>query len=398
MTTKTYTMIALLAVSTLPTVIRPALAQSPSLQRIVMQEQSEIEKLRSEMRKGELELGAVRADTNGQILSQRVTQAEIKHLRTTLATWDRHVQTTKTFAVRPSGAQKGSVVLLLLRSVRVEKSLAEVIDQSAPPIAAEDFEAHLFRGVVESTGELVALPDCLLEFAERKGHTAKLAALQSQWQVLADELVATGIASASHRQAMQRHLNELRKVAATAVPTIRAQSNLILDRIQKLIIELRHRTECRELADFLEHHGHAFSGGTVDALLEHVVAYSLVPRQGSVPQRLLSKLASVLAQTASDQSLSVRKRLDKLRNNGSFIMPGDEPSRSAASGSVDGGVFPRGDDEELSLNPRREPANRAEQPAASEYVVPPRPRQQLAGLPTKAEINAPLVPLQPQPQ
>ncbi len=119
---------------------------------------------------------------------------------------------------------------------------------------------------------------------------------------------------------------------------------MILDRIQKLLTELRHRTECRELAGFLEHHGHAFAGGTVEALLEHVVAYSLVPRHGSVPQRLLSKLATVLAHSANDQSLTVRKRLDKLRGNGSFMMPDDEPSKSTKDGSTKESAIPLNDD------------------------------------------------------
>ena len=166
---------------------------------------------------------------------------------------------------------------------------------------------------------------------------------------------------------------------------------MILDRIQKLIIELRHQTECRELANFLEHHGHAFAGGTVGALLEHVVAYSLVPRSGSVPQRLLSKLATVLAQTASDQSLSVRKRLDKLRNNGSFIMPDDEPSRSTISVPTSGTASPLSDGEELSLNPidsRQKAGNGAEQRATSNLVAPPKPMQQLAGIPVNAEPNS----------
>lgn len=327
MTTRNCLLNALLAVTVLSLVTCSARAQSYSPQRIAVGEQTEIAKLRIEMRKAELELGAVTADTRGQILNQRVLQDEMKQLRAKLVSTDRDIQAVKSFAVRPIG-RNGSKVLALLRTVRVENELAELVNQDVPPIEAEDFEPHLYRGAVESTGELVALPDGLLEFARRKGHSAKLDAMQTQWQALADELVATDVASAPNRQAMHRQLDEVRKVAKAATAPIRAQSNMILDRIQELISGLQHRPECRELAEFLKHHGYVFTGGTVDALLEHVVAYSLVPRQGSV-LRLLSKLATAVAQTASDQSLDDRKRLDKLRNNGSFIVPDDEPSRSS---------------------------------------------------------------------
>lgn len=335
----------LMAVAILLIAAETCTAQSPSLQRIALQEQSEIEKLRMEMRRAELDLGVVRADARGQILNQRVTQAEIKQLRTALVTWDRHIQSVRSFATHPSGVQKGTVVLGLLRSVRVVGSLAEIVDQDAPPIAADNFEPHLFRGVVESTGELLALPDGLLEFVERKGHATKLAALQSRWSILVNGLVAEGTVSASHRQALLRQLKELRRIAATATPTIRAQTNMILERIEKLVNALRHRMECQALSRFLENRGHAFAGGTVGALLEHVVAYGLVPRQASVPQRLLSKLATVLAQTASHQSCEVRKRLDKLLNNGSLALPEDAsswmgPMIGAALSQGDGGSFP----------------------------------------------------------
>ena len=118
--------------------------------------------------------------------------------------------------------------------------------------------------------------------------------------------------------------------------------------------------------------GHAFAGGTVEALLEHVVAYSLVPRHGSVPQRRLSKLATVLAHSASDQSLTVRKRLDKLRSNGSLMMPDDEPSKSTTDGSTKEAAIPLNAGEELSsspMAPRSEPGNVAEQKATSKLAA-----------------------------